>query len=121
MTEIADKDDVRNLQARWEKLQDVLKAQFGKKPNLDAVLFLVGLRELGELPRKFTKEEKVDLMHIALCAVLAPAGYYRLSHQDQEGWPHWEPVKPLPYADVLSQELFLKSHVIDYFADIYEI
>lgn len=113
--------DVAHLQDRWQALMEELKTRFGKVPNLEAVIFLVGLRELGAGPGEFTKEQKVDLMHIALCALLAPSGYFRLDHQDQEGWPHWEPVKPLPFIDVFSQEVFLKSHIVDYFAEIYEI
>lgn len=116
-----EKEDVRFLQDRWEKLTGLLQDQFDKKLNVESILFLIGVRELGELPRKYSKEEKVDLMHIALCAILAPSGYFRLSHLDQEGWPHWEELKPLPFIDVFSQELFLKSHIVDYFAEIYEI
>lgn len=116
-----DKDDVRFLQIRWAKLMGVLQEQFGKVPDLESVLFLVGLRELGVGPGKFTKEQKVDLMHIAICAILAPSGYFRLSHLDQDGWPHWEEVKPVPFIDVFAQEVFLKSHIVDYFAGIYDI
>ncbi|MEM0997154.1 MAG: hypothetical protein AAGN35_08750 [Bacteroidota bacterium] len=120
-TDAPDKDDIRYLQLRWSRLVVALKGQFGKEPDLEGILFLIGLRELGVGPRGFTKEQKVDLMHIAICAIFAPAGYFRLSHLDQEGWPHWEAVKPLPYIDIFSQEIFLKSHIVDYFADIYEI
>jgi hypothetical protein len=76
---------------------------------------------IGERPGEFTKEQKVDLMHIALCAILAPAGYFELDHLDQEGWPHWTPIKELPFIDIFSQEIFLKSHIVDYFADIFNI
>jgi hypothetical protein len=116
-----DEDDIRYLQVRWANLIGILKANFKKVPDIEAILFLIGVRELGLGAEDFTKEQKVDLMHIAICAIFAPAGYFQLSHLDQEGWPHWEAVKPLPHVDIFSQELFLKSHIVDYFADIYEI
>jgi hypothetical protein len=114
-------DDVALLQVRWAKLNEILKEQFEQKHTLESILFLIGVRELGKGPDEFTKEQKVDLMHIALCAILAPAGYYQLAYLDQDGWPHWEQVKELPFIDIFSQEIFLKSHIVDYFADIFGI
>ncbi len=114
-------EDINRLQERWAQLSEIIKSRFGKKPDLEGILFLIGVRELGEMPGDFTKEQKVDLMHIAMCAVLASGGYFQLSHLDQEGWPHWEQLKPLPHVDIFSQEVFLKSYIVDYFADIYEI
>lgn len=116
-----DDDTMARLVVRWTRLMEILQRDFGKRPSLEGVLYLIGVRELGVLPREFTKEEKRDLMHIAICAILAPSGYYRLSHRDDEGWPHWETLDPLPFIDIFSQELFLKSHIVDYFAQIYEI
>lgn len=118
---IEEEAGVELLAERWEHLNGKLRAHFHKEINLEGILFLIGVRELGQGVREFTKEEKRDLMHIAICAVLAPSGYYELSHQDQDGWPHWEVVKELPFADVFSQEVFLKSHIVDYFASIYDI
>lgn len=114
-------DDVQLIQVRWSRLMGTMQEKFNKQPNLEGFLFLIGMRELGSGPGHFTKEQKVDLMHIAICAILAPSGYFKLSHMDQEGWPHWDEVKPLPFIDIFSQELFLKSHIIDYFAEIYDI
>jgi hypothetical protein len=121
MAEETGKDDVNRLQERWAMLSAIIAQRFGKKPDLEAILFLVGVRELGANSHDFTKEQKVDLMHVGLCAVLAPGGFFRLSHLDQDGWPHWEQIQPLPHVDIFSQEVFLKSHIVDYFADIYEI
>ncbi len=114
-------EGVEFLAGRWQELNQKLRSQFKKELNLEAILFLIGVRELGQGSREYTKEEKRDLMHVAICAILAPSGFFRLSHQDKEGWPHWETVKPFPFADVFSQEVFLKSHIVDYFAPIYDI
>ncbi len=91
-----------------------------KKPkDLNGVLFLIGMQELGRGPARFTKEEKQDLMHIAICKVLSLAGYYTLEGQDEQGWPHWKLVKKLPHFDLLEQEKLLKMHVVEYFETEY--
>src|SRR5690606_17553314 len=88
----------------------------GKKPkDLNSVLFLIGVQELGEGQKTFSKEEKQDLMHIAICKVLSMSGYYELEGLDNEGWPHWKLIKKLPHFDLLEQERFLKMHVMEYF------
>lgn len=109
------------LSYRWERLQQLLAAQFGKDVSMEGILYLVGIRELGVGVREFSKEEKRDLMHIALCRVLAPSGYYTLSHRDPDGWPHWTLVQPLPFTDIFTQELMLKELILSYFVeeDIY--
>ena len=105
----------QELEEKWEKLREELAGQFGKKPDLNGVLFLVGIRELGAGTRKFTKEQKVDLMHIAVCRLLSDSGYYRLAGKDKDGWPHWEQLKKLPFINVIQQENYLKFHIIEYF------
>ena len=92
-----------------------LEAQFEQRLSLESIIFLIGMRELGIGPRDFTKEEKVDLMHIAICRLLSQSGYYELTHLDQDGWPHWKLLKPLPHTDMLSQEYLLREHIIAYF------
>ncbi|MEM9983482.1 MAG: hypothetical protein AAF804_00165 [Bacteroidota bacterium] len=106
-----------DLQTRWAMLEQRLQQQFKKKLNVEAILFLIGVRELGSGPKEFTKEQKVDLMHIAICRLLSQSGYYELSYLDQDGWPHWELVKPLPSTDVFSQEFLLKEHILNYFEE----
>ncbi len=102
----------------WADVELKLMEQFGKKLSLESILFLIGLRELGASPNKnFTKEQKVDLMHIAICRLLSQSGYYELSHLDQEGWPHWTLLKPLPNQDMFSQEYLLREHILTYFEE----
>ena len=104
----------------WQSLLDHLQTVIGKRPgDLNAVLFLIGAQELGQGVRDFTKEEKQDLMHIAICKVLSYSGFYELEGLDEEGWPHWRLIKKLPHFDLLEQEKLLKSHVIEYFEKEY--
>lgn len=89
--------------------------RFGKKPDLETILFLIGIQELGDLKKKFTKEQKQDLMHIAVCTVLSSSGYYELSHVDEDGWPHFKQLKAMPELNPFEQENFLKDHILLYF------
>ncbi|UHG91316.1 hypothetical protein [Spirosoma oryzicola] len=108
--------NTKSIDEAWEQLLDQLEALVGKRPvDLNAVLFLIGVQELGKGPRRFSKEAKQDLMHIAVCRILSQSGYYTFAGYDNDGWPQWTMNKPIPHADLLSQETFLKEHVISYF------
>ena len=106
------KDD---LQLRWWKLEEKLVERFGKKPDMEAILFLIGIQETGNVQSKFTKEQKQDLMHVAVCTLLAQSGYYEVEKFDEEGWPHFKQLRDLPVNGVIEQENFLKDHILLYF------
>jgi hypothetical protein len=106
-----------DLQARWWNLEAQLVERFGKKPDMETLLFLIGVQEFGDIRRKFTKEEKQDLMHIAVCALFAQSGYYRLDRVDEQGWPHFVQLKALPVMNVAEQENFMKDHILLYFSN----
>lgn len=108
--------NVDTLNQEWEQLLDRLEESVGKRPvDLNAVLFLIGVQELGKGHQFFTKEQKQDLMHIAICKVLSLSGYYELEGLDADGWPHWRLIRHLPSGDLLAQEVLLKMHVLAYF------
>jgi len=104
-----------DLQQRWWKLEEKLMKRFEKKPDVESILFLIGIQELGEIREKFTKEQKQDLMHVAICSVLSTSGFYELSHVDEEGWPHFRQLKAIDNMDPIAQEIFLKDHILLYF------
>jgi hypothetical protein len=103
------------LTRRWKIILAHLEKTFEGKTDLNKVLLLIGIREVGLVKDKFTKEEKVKLMHIAVCRVLSQSGFYMISGMDEEGWPHWEKVMDVPYLDVFEQEHFLRQHIVEYF------
>ena len=104
-----------DLQQRWWNLEAKLAERFGKKPDMEAILFLIGIQEFGQLKEKFTKEQKQDLMHIAICSLFAQSGYYEPEGKDIEGWPHFKQLKPMPDMNAFEQENFLKDHILLYF------
>ncbi len=102
----------------WSNLVRFLEQTTGKKPkDLNGVLFLIGVQELGKGALRFDKEQKQDLMHIAICKVLSMGGFYELDGMDQDGWPHWKQCREIPPIDMLSQENLLKHYVIRYFRE----
>jgi hypothetical protein len=104
-----------DLQQRWWQLEARLVERFGKKPDLETILFLIGIQEFGEVKEKFTKEQKQDLMHVAVCKLLSQSGYYELERMDEEGWPHFRQLKRMPDMNMVEQENFLKDHILLYF------
>jgi hypothetical protein len=57
-------------------------------------------------------------MHIAVCRLLSQQDYYELEGLDQDGWPHWKLLKPLPFINVFEQEIYLRELVLDYFDNL---
>lgn len=109
------KDD---LQLRWWKLEEKFMERFGKKPDVEAILFLIGIQEIGNFKKKFSKEQKQDLMHVAVCSLLSQSDYYKIEGRDPDGWPHFKQLKPLPGYNTFEQENFLKDHILLYFEGI---
>ena len=108
------------LDFHWLKLRHALKSTLGVDdlPEMKTILFLIGLQELGTVRKDFSKEEKRDLMHIAACALLESSGYYKFEGRDQDGWPHYESLKPFTVKGLKEQETILKENIIEYFKNL---
>jgi hypothetical protein len=108
-----------DINKKWTGLQERIAAEFEMdKPDIKVMLFLIGVQELGQGPRKFSKRQKEELMHIATCRLFSQMGFYELEGLDQDGWPHWKLVDKIPNYTTLEQELILKSLIIDYFEEL---
>lgn len=110
-----DPDEKGIVELQWRTIQGNLKRRFGKAPDLDAVLFLIGLQEIGRVPEKLKKEQKQDLMHIAICRLLSAEGLYELERMDEEGWPHYSKSANFPKLSLDEQEYLLKRNIVRYF------
>jgi hypothetical protein len=107
------------LRERWELLVQKLSAQFsdGDPLELDGIIYLVGVQELGNFHRKFKKDEKVNLMHIAICRLLEPYGYYDFDFFDDDGWPHYKIKEQLPPLKAGEQTVLMKEALVNYFLE----
>ncbi|UOY09147.1 hypothetical protein L0P88_11555 [Muricauda sp. SCSIO 64092] len=107
------------LKSRWELLVNKLSAKFsdGDPLELDGIIYLVGIQELGQVHRKFKKDEKVNLMHIAICRLLEPYGYYEFDFYDEEGWPHYKVKETLPSLKSGEQTVLMKEALVNYFLE----
>ncbi|MEY4604317.1 MAG: hypothetical protein RIT43_1609 [Bacteroidota bacterium] len=103
------------IELRFQKLKSGLEEKFGDGLDLQAILFLIGVNELGEGYRNFSKNEKTDLLHIAICTLLEPYGYYQFEGRDKENWPHFSLVQNLPPLEHKEQQHLIKSSMLDYF------
>ncbi|WP_423146692.1 hypothetical protein [Rubrolithibacter danxiaensis] len=106
------------INSKWKALQSRIATDFDTDtPDIKVMLFLIGVQELGKGPRKFSKRQKEELMHIATCRLLGELGFYELEGSDQDGWPHWKRVKPIPNYTLLEQEMLMKSLIVTYFEE----
>ena len=107
------------LKERWEMLVVKLSDRFseGDKLDLDSIIYLIGVKELGQLHRSFKKDEKVHLMHIAICRLLEPYGYYEFDYIDEHGWPHYRVKEELPHLKAGEQSILMKEAIVNYFIE----
>ncbi len=105
------------LEAEFKEAVKRLSKQFGDDIDLQGLLFIIGLQELGKGKIKLSKNEKLDVMHIAICTLLAPYGYYEYEGLDKDGWPHWKSTEKLPPLKPGQQQTIIKQAIIDYFKE----
>ena len=101
--------------------QNVLKQiekRFGGDIDLQGLLFIIGLQELGKGKIKLSKNEKLDVLHIAICTLLSPYGYYEYEGLDKDGWPHWKTSEKLPPLKPGQQQEIIKQAIIEYFKTV---
>lgn len=107
------------LKERWSTLVKRLSEKFadGDPLDLDAMIYLIGVQELGQLGRKFKKDDKINLMHIAICRLLEPYGYYEFDYIDKDGWPHYKTREELPHLKAGEQSVLMKEAIVQYFIE----
>ena len=108
----------RALQQQWERIVFEISERFGGGESLDleAIIYLIGVQELGKGLQNFSKDDKINLMHIAICRLLEPYGYYEFDYTDPDGWPHYKVIKELPALRSGEQTVLMKEAIIGYFA-----
>ncbi len=108
-------EEEKSFSLRWYEVRNRVKQQFGQRPDIDAMHLLIGINEGGILTENWEKEEKQDLMHVAVCTLLSSEGYFTFKETDQDGWPHYERNSNLPPFNLKEQEELLKRKIVEYF------
>ena len=107
------------LKARWENVVKIISDKFadGDELDLESIIYLIGIQESGKFKQEFKKDEKVNLMHIAICRLLEPYGYYEFEYFDNEGWPHYKVKEELPSLKAGEQTVLMKDAIVNYFLE----
>ena len=104
-----------DVELRFQEVKSEIEKEFGGGMDVQTILFLIGVNELGMGHREFSKNEKTDLLHVAICTILEPYGFYEFEGRDEENWPHFKLIKNLPSLDHKDQQHLLKQAIIEYF------
>ena len=109
----------QELKDRWDIVVEKLSEQFadGDLLDVEAIIYLIGVQELGQLNKRFKKDHKLDLMHIAICKLLSPYGYYEFDFVDDDGWPHYKVKEELPFLKPGEQSILMKEAIVNYFVE----
>ena len=107
----------QKLKEDYDKILTLLANRFGEgeQLNIDAIIYLIGVQELGKGAVEFKKDDKVNLMHIAICRLLEPFGYYEFEFYDADGWPHYKALEELPPLKPGEQTVLIKEAIVLYF------
>lgn len=104
------------FEKKWNTTLTKASENFGEKLDLNSLIFLIGVQELNKGFIKLEKQEKLEVMHIAICSLLEPYGYYEYVGLDKEGWPHFDVKEKLPSLSKDAQERLIKESIIQYFS-----
>ena len=63
------------------------------------------------------KEEKINLLHIAICKLLSRDDYYTYAGKDKDGWPHWKTNTSKPKLKSGEETILIKESAIAYFQE----
>lgn len=106
------------LDRRWSELLSRVEAQFGRVPDVDALLFLIGVQSVGrgyepDLP----KERKQSLIMEGSYLALETLGVYARVGMERNGFLIWEKALELPPLSVDEQEKLLRIGILNYFEE----
>ncbi|SVE29061.1 uncharacterized protein METZ01_LOCUS481915 [marine metagenome] len=105
---------MNDLDKKWSQLLEKLENQFDQEMTLKGVLYLIGVQELNLGIKQYEREEKVNVLHVAICKILTPFGFYKFDRIDEDGWPHYIELKAIKNLSESQQELLMKEAIITY-------
>ena len=105
---------MKDIEKDWAILINKLEKQFDDEMSLKGILYLIGIQELNFGIKKFSREEKINVLHVATCKLLSSYGYYKFNHVDKDGWPHYKEIKALKNVSEKEQKNLIKKAIIKY-------
>ena len=105
---------MKDIEKEWGILIKKLEKQFNDEMSLKGILYLIGIQELNFGVKSFSREEKINVLHVATCKLLSSYGYYHFDHVDKDGWPHYKEIKALKNLSEKKQALLMKKAIIKY-------
>ena len=107
------------LEEKWQKVKKFFSDKFtdGDKVEVETILYLIGVQELGNGQIEFERDEKIELMHMATCKLLEPFGYFEFTVKDLDGWNHSKQVKAMDDLNDKQQFELLKKACVFYFEE----
>lgn len=105
------------VEKEWESTLKKIHTRFGADIEMEGIIFLIGVQELGKGYQKFKKDDKLNVMHVAICSLLEPYGYYEFGGKDEDGWPHWKINEQLPPLKPGHQKALMKQAITEYFRE----
>ncbi|WP_185874072.1 hypothetical protein [Blattabacterium cuenoti] len=112
------KEFIQQFHINWNKVILYIRNHFDIEGKIDliGIIYLIGIQELGKgKNRFFNREDKINILHIAICRILEPFGYYVFIGRDKEGWPHYLLKKNIPFFKKKGkQSFFIKNAIIHY-------
>ncbi len=99
----------------WQDTLNQVSKDFGEDLDLSSILLLIGFQESNQDKRKFSKDEKINLMHVAICTLLQPYGFYSFKGYDEDKWPHFERKESMPELSPEDQDRLIRKAIIEYF------
>lgn len=107
----------KEFEKKWKLVTDIVENRFGGDVDMQSLLFLIGVQELGHGYKKFTKDQKLDVIHVAVCTLLSRYGYYTFTGIDKDEWPHWDSTEKLPHLKASQQTALMKQSIVEYFEE----
>jgi len=107
-----------SLKKDWDLLSEKISKDFDVDADVNGILMLVGIQELGEgFKNAYSKEEKMDLIDLAQCFLLEKMGLYSNNGISDDGWPMYEKIKRIPAFNKGYENKILISALVSYFKE----
>jgi hypothetical protein len=102
----------------WEEFLLKASQHFKVMANLEFLMFVMGIQELGQGYKAYSKQEKTDLIALAQCKLMSMSGYTSENGRDIDGWPLYEVLIDEKELAPSSKDQLLKKNLILYFEPV---